>query len=46
MDFFCNLIAFINFSLLNSEYKTKTWQKVNKLLYKKHHKLQPQKNTN
>ena len=28
--FFCNLLAFINFSYLNSEYKTKTLQKVKK----------------
>ena len=33
-SFFCNLIVVINFSHLNSEYKTKTLQKVNKLLLK------------
>ena len=37
-SFFCNLIAVINFSHLNSEYKTKTLQKVNKLFLKKRYK--------
>ena len=45
-SFFCNVIAFINFfSHLNSEYKTKRQQKVNKLVKNtaKHNKQSQQK---